>query len=217
MTAFSDKETQRKLSLSELEENGSEGKETGDESNDKSCKSAITGGSEKKKPKTTRDWLKTPSVYKVAVIVTCSRLVQDAVYAYLPLYLTERLGFGKQSIAYFPLVLLVSGAIGSTISNKLHSKLGNMATYLIGSLLVIGASVYYYFQTTELKLSTYAPVILTGSGMSIMYVMALTFAAELVKADKETSGSAFAIIIFVARISSGCLVMAIQEFYPENG
>ena len=57
-------------------------------------------------------------------------------------------------------------------------------TYLIGSLLVIGASVYYYFQTTELKLSTYAPVILTGSGMSIMYVMALTFAAELVKADK---------------------------------
>ncbi|CAH3186187.1 unnamed protein product, partial [Porites evermanni] len=217
MTAFSDKDTQRKLSLSELEENGSEKKETEDESNDKSRKSAITGGSEKRKPKMTRDWLKTPSVYKVAVIVTCSRLVQDAVYAYLPLYLTERLGFGKQSIAYFPLVLLVSGAIGSTISNKLHSKLGNMGTYLIGSLLVIGASVYYYFQTTDLKLSTYAPVILTGSGMSIMYVMALTFAAELVKADKETSGSAFAIIIFVARISSGCLVMAIQEFYPENG
>ena len=67
MTAFSDKETQRKLSLSELEENGSEGKETGDESNDKSCKSAIIGGSEKKKPKTTRDWLKTPSVYKVGI------------------------------------------------------------------------------------------------------------------------------------------------------
>ena len=49
---------------------------------------------------------------------------------------------------------------------------------------MIGASVYYYFQTTDLKLFTYAPVILTGSGMSIMYVMALTFAAELVKADK---------------------------------
>ena len=67
MTAFSDKETQRKLSISELEENGSEKKETGDESNDKSCKSAITGGSEKRKPKTTRDWLKTPGVYKVGI------------------------------------------------------------------------------------------------------------------------------------------------------
>ena len=68
MTEFSDKETQRKLSLSELEENGSVKKETGDESNDKSrCKSAITGGSEKRKPKTTRDWLKTPGVYKVGI------------------------------------------------------------------------------------------------------------------------------------------------------
>ena len=67
MTAFSDEETQRKLSLSELKENGSEKKETGDESNDKSCKSAITGGSEKRKPKATMDWLKTPGVYKVGI------------------------------------------------------------------------------------------------------------------------------------------------------
>ena len=67
MTAFSDEETQRKVNLSELQENGSEKKETGDESNDKSCKSAITGGSEKRKPKTTMDWLKTPDVYKVGI------------------------------------------------------------------------------------------------------------------------------------------------------
>ena len=67
MTTSSDKETQRKLSLSELEENGFEKKETGDEPNDKSCKSAITGGSEKRKPKTMRDWLKTPGVYKVGI------------------------------------------------------------------------------------------------------------------------------------------------------
>ena len=67
MTAFSDKETQRKQSISELEENGSEKKETGDEPNDRSCKSAISGGSEKRKPKTTTDWLKTPGVYKVSI------------------------------------------------------------------------------------------------------------------------------------------------------
>ena len=67
MTAFSDEETQKKVSLSELQENGSEKKEKGDESNDKSCKSASTGGSEKRKPKTTRDWLKTPGVYKVGI------------------------------------------------------------------------------------------------------------------------------------------------------
>ena len=66
MTASSDKETQSKVSLSEMEENGSEKKETEDESNDKSSKSAISGGSERK-PKTMRDWLKTPGVYKVGI------------------------------------------------------------------------------------------------------------------------------------------------------
>ena len=34
------------------------------------------------------------------------------------------------------------------------------------------------------KQSTYAPVIVMGSGMSIMYVMALTFATELTGKDK---------------------------------
>ena len=66
MTAFSDKETQSKVSLSEMEENGCEKKETEDESNDKSSKSAISEGSERK-PKTMRDWLKTPDVYKVGI------------------------------------------------------------------------------------------------------------------------------------------------------
>jgi len=31
----------------------------------------------------------------------------------------------QQSIAYFPLVLLVSAAVGSTISDKLNTKLGS--------------------------------------------------------------------------------------------
>ena len=54
----------------------------------------------------------------------------------------------------------------------------------MASLLVIGASVYCYFQTPSLKQSTYAPVILIGSGMSMMYVMALVFVTELIGDDK---------------------------------
>ena len=50
-----------------------------------------------------------------------------------------------------------------------------------------------------------------------MYPRFLKYAKQFCCLLQETSGSAFAIIIFVARISSGGLVMAIQEFYPENG
>ena len=59
-------------------------------------------------------------------------------------------------------------------------------TFLAASLLVILGCVFSFFQTqTSLpKQSTYAPVIVMGSGMSIMYVMALTFATELTGKDK---------------------------------
>ena len=34
---------------------------------------------------------------------------------------------------------------------------------------------------------------------------------------QETSGSVFAIVVFIGRLSSGALFMTIQEFYPEDG
>ena len=34
---------------------------------------------------------------------------------------------------------------------------------------------------------------------------------------QETSGSVFAIVVFIGRLSSGALFITIQEFYPEDG
>ena len=50
---------------------------------------------------------------------------------------------------------------------------------------VISGCVFIFFQTqTSLpKQSTYAPVLVMGSGMSIMYVMGLTLATELTGKD----------------------------------
>ncbi|CAH3154927.1 unnamed protein product, partial [Porites lobata] len=54
-------------------------------------------------------------------------------------------------------------------------------TFLAASMPVIFGCLIIFFQTqTSLsKQSTYAPVIVMGSGVSIMYVMALTLATEL--------------------------------------
>ncbi|CAH3154923.1 unnamed protein product, partial [Porites lobata] len=59
-------------------------------------------------------------------------------------------------------------------------------TFLAASLLVIFGCLFSVFQTQTslLKQSTYAPVIVMGSGMSIMYLMTLTFATELTGEDK---------------------------------
>jgi len=49
---------------------------------------------------------------------------------------------------------------------------------------VISGAVWSYFQTPSTRQATYAPVILIGFGMSVMYVMALAFITELIGENK---------------------------------
>ena len=57
-------------------------------------------------------------------------------------------------------------------------------SYLLASLLVMGGAVWSYFQTFSIRQSTYVPVVMIGSGLSIMYVMALVFITELIGENK---------------------------------
>jgi len=54
---------------------------------------------------------------------------------------------------------------------------------LAASLVICGA-VWSYFQTPSTRQVTYAPVILIGFGMSVMYVMALAFITDLIGENK---------------------------------
>ncbi|XP_022807353.1 uncharacterized protein LOC111344393 [Stylophora pistillata] len=172
--------------------------------------------SKRKRPKRIKDWLRDPNLYKVAIIFTCTRLAQDAVYSYLPLFLTERLLFVKEAIAYIPLILLISSSLSSLICNRLSSKIGSKWSYILAAFLVTGGAIWSYFLAVPTKQSTYAPVVMIGSGLSIMYVMVLVFITELIGENKETSGSVFATITVIARISSGGLIICIQKLYPEE-
>lgn len=180
------------------------------------CDPSPSGKHFRTKSKTAKDWMVDPHLYKVAVIVTCTRLVQDAVFGYLPLYLTETLGFELQAIAYFPLVLFGSAALASIVSDKLNNRIGSKWTYILTSCFVMGGSVYCFFQSPSKRQFMYAPVTLIGIGMSITYVMSMAYTADLVKESTESSGFALSVMTIIARISSGALFMTIQEFYPEN-
>ena len=57
-------------------------------------------------------------------------------------------------------------------------------SYLLAASLVIGGTLWSYFQTPSIRQATYAPVILIGFGMSVMYVMALAFITELIGENK---------------------------------
>ena len=54
---------------------------------------------------------------------------------------------------------------------------------MAASLVICGA-VWSYFLNPSTRQVTYAPVILIGFGMSVMYVMALTFITDLIGENK---------------------------------
>ena len=49
---------------------------------------------------------------------------------------------------------------------------------------MIGGVFWSYFQTPSVRQTTYAPVILIGCGISVIYVMSLAFITELIGENK---------------------------------
>ncbi|CAH3147484.1 unnamed protein product [Porites lobata] len=136
---------------------------------------------------TLRAWLKNPHLYKVAIIFTCTFVLRNISYSYLPLFLTYRAHFAKESIAYLPLIMLSSGALSSAVSKRIVVKIGGKWTFILSALLVIGAGVWFYFISESNRVMTYPAVVLLGWGFSSMAVNSLAFATQLIGPNKVSN------------------------------
>ncbi|KAK3701723.1 hypothetical protein QZH41_018881, partial [Actinostola sp. cb2023] len=144
-----------------------------------------------------------------------TRLAQNVTNSYMPLFLTDYLNYEKIAIAYFPLVILISGVVASFGGKKLNTLLGNKWTFCIGSIMVMGASGWFYLLTQENRLVMYVPAILSGCGTSIMFVTTLALAAEFVDADRNSGAFLMASMGFIAKVVNGTLFCLLQEFTPK--
>jgi len=167
-------------------------------------------------PKTARAWLKDPHLYKVAIIFTCTKVLQNLSYTYLPLFLIYSLQSKKEAIAYLPLIMLTSATVSSVTSKKLVGAIGSKWCFILASLLVIGAGVLFYFTTQSNSVMTYPAVALLGFGFSSMLVNALSFAAGLIGENKGTSGVVFGFMSLMSFIVGGTLIGVIQKLFPDG-
>ncbi|PFX15850.1 60S ribosomal protein L10a [Stylophora pistillata] len=176
----------------------------------------VESGCQSGKEMCVRAWLKNPHLYKVAVIYACSRVTQDLSYAYLPLFLTDTLKFGKEAMAYLPLVMLLSAIVSPGLSRKLVGNLGGKILFIIAALLVIGASLWFYFITPSTKVLTYPAGAILGLGFSTMFVNALSFGADLIGDNQGTSGFVFAFMGDTAYLMGGSVFAIVQNLFPEG-
>ncbi|XP_074614274.1 uncharacterized protein LOC141874025 isoform X2 [Acropora palmata] len=148
---------------------------------------------------------------------TCQWVLEMLAFSYLPLLLIYRLRLSQESIAYLPLIMSISASVSSILSRKVVQKIGNKLCFIFAAILVSSSGVITYFMEAESsKTMIYPAVTLLGFGFSLMLVNSLSFATDLIGDNTKTSGFVFAFMSLVASVICGCLVVIIQELFPEQ-
>ena len=96
-------------------------------------------------PMTVKAWFLEPQFYQVAGVYMSTRLFVNLSQAYMPLYLIESLKLQTTYTAILPLVMCVAGFVMSFLMKPLNRLAGRKITYLLGSAVGIGASVFVYY------------------------------------------------------------------------
>ena len=86
---------------------------------------------------------------QVGLMYMFTRIAINVPQVYLPLYLTSSLSLKKESIAYYPLMMLICSVIGSFLTRLLTKFTGKRVTYICGAVLVIGSSFWFKFQVNH--------------------------------------------------------------------
>ncbi|KAK3701737.1 hypothetical protein QZH41_018884 [Actinostola sp. cb2023] len=154
--------------------------------------------------------------YMMMLIYMTTQNVLNLVQSYFPLYLTQTMQFPKEAIAYFPLLILVSGIVASFSVKLLTKKFSNRVLYCFGCVLTIGSAAWFFFTPLESRQAIYAPTLIMGWGMSLMVVTSLALVGELIGEDKHSSGIIYAGMAFVDKLSLGLIVLCLQESFPQG-
>ncbi|KAJ7372481.1 Major facilitator super domain-containing protein 12 [Desmophyllum pertusum] len=121
-----------------------------------------------------------------------------------------------ESIAYFPLVILVTGVLASTAVKPLNKRLGIKITFCLGAMIAISASFWFFVQNVDGRKAVYAISILMGCGGSVMLVTSLSLIAQLIGHEKRSGAFVYGFIGFFDKLVSGATFAIIQELNPRK-
>jgi len=169
-------------------------------------------------PMTVKSWFLEPQFYQVAGVYMSTRLFVNLSQAYMPLYLIESLQLQSTYIAIIPLVMFVAGFVMSFFMKPLNRLAGRKLTYLLGSAVGVGASVFVYYGSdcspTYMKYGIFVVASMFGVASSTLLITSLSLTAELIAQNTESSAFVYGAMSFTDKVSNGVGVMVIQHFIP---
>ncbi|KXJ11250.1 Major facilitator superfamily domain-containing protein 12 [Exaiptasia diaphana] len=161
-----------------------------------------------------------PLLLFLAVVYTCSRIVINIVQFYFILYVTDTLYFSKESIAYFPLILLITELFANTLIKNVRKILGNKWTFCVAALVVLQSCIWFQLQSqTAGKNFVFLSAIMMCSGSSVMLTTSLSMLTDLANKDKGSSEFIYSALGFLEKLFVGIIIIVIQSNYPcaNNG
>ncbi|XP_025077970.1 LOW QUALITY PROTEIN: major facilitator superfamily domain-containing protein 12-like [Pomacea canaliculata] len=159
-------------------------------------------------------WFKDIRFYQVALVYMCTRLYVNMSQVYLPIYLTETMKLDKTSIANVPLVCYGSSFLTSIVIKMVDRNLGRKLSYLIGTVIALGASTLLYFIPSGTLWMVYLAAVIIGIGGSLMLVTSLSIVADLIGNSTDSGAFVYGAMSFTDKLANGIAVEIIQIFHP---
>lgn len=161
-------------------------------------------------------WLKEPLLYKVGSVGVFSNIAFRLVQCYLPLYLTETLKLRKESVAFFPLIIVITRVVVEMFCKRGIYKVKIRVIIVCTTAAIFGTSLWYYLHTEERTSLVYAPTVVFASMSSLLTMVTPTLHQELTGNEKENSSFVHGVFECSERAILGVIVFTIQMFYPDS-
>ncbi|KAF6211983.1 hypothetical protein GE061_012500 [Apolygus lucorum] len=157
-------------------------------------------------------------LHYIGFIYMNTRIFVVSVQALLTLYLHETLSALTYELATVPLLLNTVCFVASLAVGPLNELFGHKATFVIGSIFGLGASLWTYFGTGHLGrlVLMYFAAVLYGIACALMQVTAMAMVALYIGEDICNGAFIYGYMSFLDKISTGITLALILHFHPED-
>ncbi|KAI1283167.1 Major facilitator superfamily domain-containing protein 12 [Halotydeus destructor] len=164
------------------------------------------------------DWFKVTQFYKVGFLYMGTRLTINLTQAYIPFYLQTTLMLSRESIAYIPLLMYISGFFSSLVMKPINCTLGKKWTFVAGCLIAFSGYTWIYFGAGEkyTMYGIYGVCFLLGVSGSIMLITSLGITSDLIGHNTTSGAFVFGAMSFLDKVSNGVAVMSIQYMHDNS-
>lgn len=117
-----------------------------------------------------------------------------------------------EHLATVPLVSFVASFMASIVMNLSHRFIGHQVSYMLGSVIGLGASAWVALGTpaSASQYQLYAVAILLGAGSSITMISSLSITADMIGPNTKLGGFVYSAVTFFDKLVTGFVVIIIE-------